>query len=181
MAAGREHLMIEQHAALWAGVCTPLSGTPMFWWWQVIDENNLYPRYKAIREFMKDVDPRDITAKQVKTKLALTNEETGDKKLLKQFDAICTASGTAGRGYIYPQTFARKGEEDLEAKGLKIYIEGIESGIFRVVFHETETGKEVRNGFDVRAEDGYIGIPVPSFRRDIAFKLKCITPIAGKK
>ena len=80
MAAGREHLMIEQHAALWSGICTPLSGTPMFWWWQVIDENNLYSRYKAVAEFMKDVDPRDTTSKQVITKLDLANEKTGDKK-----------------------------------------------------------------------------------------------------
>ena len=180
MAAGLDHLMVEQHAALWAGVCTPMSGTPMFWWWQVIDENNLYPRYKAIHEFMKDLDPRDISSKEVKTKLELADAKTGDAKLLSIFDALCTASGSSGRGYIFPRQFAGRGDEPPEGKGLKIYVEGIQSGIYRVAFHETETGSQIRK-FDVRAEDGYIGIPVPPFRRDIAFKISCITPVAPKK
>ncbi len=180
MAAGREHLMAEQHAALWAGVCTPISGTPMLWWWQVIDENNLYSRYKAIREFMKDVDPRDTAANEVKTKLALTDEKTGDKSMLALFNAICTTSASSGRGYIYPVKFPRSDEEGPDGKGLKIYIEGVRSGVYRVAFYETRTGTQIRK-FDVRAEEDYIGIPVPAFKSDIAFKLNCITPVTPKK
>lgn len=180
MAAGLEHLMVEQHAAIWAGACVPLSGVPMFWWWQVIDENNLYPRYKAIKKFMADVDPRDIAAKEVNTKLDLTNKKTGDKKLLKQFAAICTTSPAKGRGYIYPRIFSKRGKEELEAKGLTIYIEGVQSGIYRVSFYETEGGELTRK-FDVRAESDYIAIPVPSFKKDCAFKLRCLTPIAPKR
>ncbi len=180
MAAGLEHLMLEQHAALWAGVCTPLAGTPMFWWWQVVDENNLYPRYRAIAEFMKDVDPRDTNSKEVNTKLDLANADSGDKKLLKKFGSLCTASASTARGYIYPLKFSALTEETPETGGLKIYIEGIQSGLYRVTFHETVKGKEIRK-FDVRADDGYIGIPVPAFRNDIAFKVRCITPGTSTK
>ncbi|MFO7936916.1 MAG: DUF5060 domain-containing protein [Kiritimatiellia bacterium] len=177
MAAGLEHLITEQHAALWAGICTPLSGTPMFWWWQIIDENDLYSRYKAVAEFMKGIDPRDSAAKQVNTKLELSDEESGDKKLLKQYRAICTASRTAGRGYIYPRTFPRRKAEKTRIQGLKIFIDGVQSGIFRIAFHDTETGRETRR-FDIRSEEGYIGIPVPVFTNDCAFKMELITAIA---
>jgi hypothetical protein len=180
MAAGLEHLLVEQHAALWSGVCVPLSGTPMFWWWQVVDEQNLYPRYKAVSEFMRDVDPRDPTIVQANTKLDLANPESGDKELLKQFGAICVASPTTGRGYIYALKFTNKEEDALQAEGLKIFIEGIQSGLYRVAFHETSTGKQLRK-FDVRSEDGYIGIPIPSFKKDIAFKLNCITAVVSGK
>ncbi|MDA3924596.1 MAG: DUF5060 domain-containing protein [Kiritimatiellae bacterium] len=180
MAAGLEHLMVEQHAAIWTGVCVPLSGTPMFWWWQVIDENNLYPRYKALAKFMADVDPRDITAQQVETKLDLSNKKTGDKKLLKQFAAVCTTSPTKGRGYIYPKVFAKKGKEELEAKGLTLYVQGVQNAIYRVSFYETEGGEQTRK-FDVRSDGDYIAIPVPTFKKDCAFKLRCITPVVKKR
>ena len=152
----------------------------MFWWWQVVDEQNLYPRYRAVSEFMKDVDPRDPTIVQANTKLDLTNPETGNKELLKQFGAICVASPTTGRGYIYAVKFTNKEEDALQAEGLKIFIEGIQSGLYRVAFHETSTGRQLRR-FDVRAEDGYIGIPVPAFKKDIAFKLNCITAVVSGK
>ena len=180
MAAGLEHLMVEQHAAIWTGACIPLAGTPMFWWWQVIDENNLYPRYKALSRFMADVDPRDCNAHQVETKLDLTNKESGDKTLLSKFAAICTTSPSTGRGYIYPVVFAKNGSENLEAKGLTLYVQGVQSGIYRISFYETQSGEQTRK-FDIRAESDYIAIPVPTFTKDCAFKLNCLTPIVPKK
>ena len=89
--------------------------------------------------------------------------------LLRQEEAIYTQNSLQG-----------KGAEDPEAKGLKIYVEGVQAGLFRVSFHETTTGKELRK-FDVRSEEGYIGMPVPSFRNDIAFKFNLITAVTPKK
>lgn len=180
MAAGLEHLTVEQHAAIWSGVCVPLAGTPMFWWWQVIDENNLYPRYTAVKKFMADVDPRDLAAKEVSAKLELTNKESANKGMLQQFAALCTTSPTEGRGYIYPVVFDRSGAEQPEVKGLTLRIEGVQNGIYRVSFHETERGDQTRK-FDVRSDGESIAIPVPTFKKDCAFKLKCITVVAPKK
>jgi len=180
MAAGLDHLMVEQHAALWAGVCVPLSGTPMFWWWQVIDENNLYSRYTAVRNFMADVDPRDLAAKVVNTKLELTSKEEVSKKTLNRFEAICTTSPAEGRGYIYPKVFGQADADQSEVKGMTLYIEGVQSGIYRIAFYETESGTQTRK-FDLRADGNFLAIPVPAFKKDCAFKLKCITPIAPKK
>jgi len=177
MAAGREHLMVEQHAALWAGACVPISGVPMFWWWQIIDENNLYPRYTAVKKFIADIDPRDITAKQVKATLVLSDKKSGNPNLLKKYDALCTASAVAGRGYIYPRVFAKN---KATVKGLTLNIKGVQRGIYRIAFHETERGEQTRK-FDVRAEGDSISIPVPSFRKDCAFKFNCITPVAATK
>ena len=177
MAAGREHLMIEQHAALWSGACVPLAGIPMFWWWQVVDENDLYGRYTAVKRFMEDVDPRDTSAKRVP--VALSASEGGDKNLPLTFDAVCTASPEKARGYIYPKRFARAGEAAHEAGTLTVNIDGFTAGLFRVEFFDTETGKPVRR-FDVRTKENLLAIPVPRFRTDCAFKVSLLTPVAKK-
>ena len=177
MAAGLEHLMIEQHAAIWTGACTPISGIPMFWWWQVVDENGLYRRYAAIRNFMKDVDPRDISSKCVDA--ALTVDERADQSLLKKFAVVCTASPENVRGYIHPVRYARKGEVPPAAEHLTVEIGGVTPGIFRVEFYDTQTGKTVRR-FDARTKENLLPIPVPKFTSDCAFKGHLLTPVAKR-
>ncbi|MDD4016354.1 MAG: DUF5060 domain-containing protein [Kiritimatiellae bacterium] len=177
MAAGREHLMIEQHAALWVGACVPLAGVPMFWWWQVVDENNLYVQYTAVKRFMENTDPRDTAAKRVPVTLSVP--DNGDQSLLKKFNAVCTASPEKARGYIYPTRFARAAEPPPEAGHLTIAIDGLTPGIFRVEFFETATGTAVRR-FDVRTQDSVLSIPVPHFRPDFAFKAYLLTPVAKR-
>jgi hypothetical protein len=177
MAAGREHLMIEQHAALWSGACVPLAGIPMFWWWQVVDENDLYSRYTAVKRFMENVDPRDIASKRVP--VALTVPEGGDPTLLKRFDAVATASPERARGYVYPARFARAGSPAPEASGLTATLDGFTPGIYRVEIFDTETGKAIRR-FDARTKDSQLPIPLPHFRSDCAFKVNLLTPVSKK-
>lgn len=168
MAAGREHLKIEQHAALWAGVCVPLAGTPMFWWWQVVDENNLYMRYVAVSSFIKDIDPRDPSARQIHP---LVQKETKDgKKAPSQFLAVGTASPTTARCYIYPKHFPRIPNPPVEGVHYHITIPDLKPGIYRIEFVETQQGKPIRK-FDLRCEGGKLEIPIPGFKNDTAFKL----------
>lgn len=177
MAANLEHLMIEQHAALWSGACVPLAGVPMFWWWQVVDENNLYGRYTAVKRFMENVDPRDNAAKRVP--VALSVPEGVDTTILKRFDAVATASPDRARGYIYPTRFARAGEPAPEAANLTATLDGFTPGIYRVELVDTETGKTVRR-FDARTKDNQLPIPLPHFRSDCAFKVSLLTPVSKK-
>ena len=177
MAANLENLKIEQHAALWAGACLPLAGIPMFWWWQVVDENDLYGRYTAVKHFMENVDPRDTSSKRMPVTLSVP--EGGDKTLLQTFDGICTASPEKARGYLYPKRFPRAGETAPETGALTATIDGFTPGLFRVEFFETESGKSVRR-FDVRTQENRLAIPVPHFRSDCAFKVSLLTPISKK-
>ncbi|MDD4101197.1 MAG: DUF5060 domain-containing protein [Kiritimatiellae bacterium] len=177
MAAGLEHLMLEQHAAIWTGACVPISGIPMFWWWQVVDEHDLYRRYTAIRNFMEGVDPRDISAKQADA--VLTADERADKNILKKFAVVCTASPEKARGYIHPVRFARAGEQAPVAEHLTVEIGGVIPGLFRVEFYETKTGKVVRR-FDARSREDRLPIPVPKFTSDCAFKINLLTPVSKR-
>ncbi|HQA37561.1 MAG TPA: hypothetical protein PLW27_01560, partial [Kiritimatiellia bacterium] len=141
MATGLENLMIEQHAAIWSGACVPLAGIPMFWWWQVIDENNLYTRYPPVRAFMEGVDPRNPASQM--TPATLSADAKGEATAAKRFDAVCTASPDAARGYIYPARFPREGDEPPVGEHLTVTVEGFTPGIYRAEFYDTRTGKSV--------------------------------------
>jgi len=166
MAAGLEHLKIEQHAAIWAGTCVPLAGTPMFWWWQVVDENDLYGRYTAVKKFMDGQDWRDPAAKQI---LAPLSGE--DAAVVALFDTVCTASPEKARGYIYPKRFAREGETAPKGDNLMLTLSGFTVGAYRAEFFDTEHGK-LLSRFDVRSTpEGQLVISVPTFLSDCAFRL----------
>jgi len=166
MASGLENLKIEQHAAIWAGACLPLGGIPMFWWWQVIDENDLYGRYTAVRKFTEGLDLRDPAAKRIPVPLS-----GADATAVARFDALCTASPERARGYIYPKRFAREGQPVPKGDHLTMTLSGFTTGVYRVEFFETEHGKSLRR-FDVRASaDGQLVVNVPSFQSDCAFRL----------
>ena len=174
MASNLESLKIEHHAGIWAGACVPLAGTPMLWWWQVIDENDLYGRYTAVRKFIDGLDLRDPAA--VLTPATLTG---GDGAPAAQFNALCTASPEQARGYIYPKAFAREGQPVPKADNLTLTLAGFTMGVFRAEFFDTEHGKVLRR-FDVRTSpEGQLVISVPSFQSDCAFRLSRLN--AGAK
>ena len=178
MASNYENLTIELHAALWSGACVPLAGTPMFWWWQLIDEHNLYTNFPPVRAFMESVDPRNPAAKIIP--LAVTADEKGNAETAKRFAAVCTASPHNARGFIHPIRFARSGETPLVGEHLTATLDGgFTPGLYRVEFFDTRTGKSIRR-FDVRSQDSKLAIPVPKFTSDCAFKLHLLTPVTPK-
>ena len=177
MAAGRKHLMIEQHAALWSGVCVPLAGTPMFWWWQVVDENDLYTRYTAVSKFMAGLDPRDPTAKRIEP--AVTPQTPEHAAVAKTYLATGTASPLAARCYVYPRVYPRDDGPLPEVSHLAVTLTGMAPGLFRIELFETEKGTMVRK-FDARSENGTLVVPLPKFRLDCAFRLRQIAATTGK-
>ena len=52
------HLAAELHTGIWASYMTTLSGVTGYWWWNLVDAENLYPHYKALAAFAKDEDRR---------------------------------------------------------------------------------------------------------------------------
>jgi hypothetical protein len=107
MAAGLEHLRRELHAALWSSTAIPLAGTPLFWWWQLIEESNLYAEYTAIARFLQGTDPRNPAMKPVAPVLRF--EEEGDDKVGDRLQVVSMSSGTNAIGWIYvPAAFSQR-------------------------------------------------------------------------
>lgn len=183
MAAGLEHLKRELHAALWSSTAIPLAGTPLFWWWQLIEESNLYAEYTAIARFLQGTDPRNPAMKPVAPVLRF--EEEGDDKAGDRLQVVSMSSGTNAIGWIYvPAAFSQRVMPAGAADGglptisrLQVVIGGVTNGFYRVDFVDTATG-QVCHRADVLATGGRLQLAVPAFTRDIAFRVNRPPPVA---
>jgi len=183
MAAGAEHLKRELHAALWSSTAIPLGGTPLFWWWQVIEEHNLYGEYNAIARFWHGMDPRNPEMKPANPALHL--DGAADGVAASRLQVIGMSSGTHAVGWIYvPAAFSQRVPLENEDDGsnrtinrLQAVIGNFQDGTYRVDFVDTTTG-QISKRADVRASDGQLLLAVPAFARDIAYR---VTPAAATK
>jgi hypothetical protein len=174
MAAGAGHLARELHAALWTATATPLSGLPLFWWWQVVEERNFYPEYAAVARFLQGVDPRNPAMVAAGQSATLRDGESTNAPNLQ---VVCMASRTNTTGWIYtPSAFDANippvSEPDLctqRFEHVQLVLTNLEQGVYRVRFFSTTTGAPVREQ-DGRLRDDLLTVDVPGFTRDIAFR-----------
>jgi hypothetical protein len=184
MAAGGEHLKRELHAALWSSTAIPLGGTPLFWWWQLIEEHNLYGEYTAVARFLQGIDPRNPAMKPAAPELRL---EAGDPgSTAERLQVVGMSSRSNAVGWIYdPAAFSQRVPLDGEGKSqgrainrLQAVIGNFQDGVYRVDFVDTATGQASKRA-DVRASGGQLVLSVPSFARDIAYRVTSPAPAAS--
>ena len=171
MAADLGHLRREVHAALWASTSSAVAGTPLFWWWQVIEEENFYPMYRAVANFMEGEDRRDpaLLARPIR----LTNKEGGHIRP-ELLAGVLLASPEKAYGWVHlgPLQFATQNPESgSKQKNYWLNFEGTEGAIYRFEFWDTVQGTVVTR-LDERVRGGRARIEIPPFARDIAFKVK---------
>ena len=164
-AQGLTHLQNSLHAALWASTCIPLAGTPLFWWWGLIEEEDYYPEFLAISRFMKDIDRRDPTLLPHTPKLSLPG--TKENRIM----ALSLKSPTRTLGWIYdtPAFNTAPSEPHPAISNLVTRLDGMNNGRYRVEFWETTRGTLAKSQ-DVEVTEGLLSFTVPLFTRDIAFK-----------
>lgn len=169
MGAGLTHLKKELHAALWSSACTPLGGTPLFWWWQVVEEQNFYPMYTAIAHFTAEIDYRDPQFQPVRLTPSFTD---GVAVPEGQVGHVAMATPTRMIGWLFIRPcFLRQGEPlEKPLENLTLAWSGCSNAIYRTAFHDTGTGKLLKQQ-DARPENGTLRISLPPVSRDIAFKV----------
>jgi len=168
MAAGYDHLRRELHAALWSSACSPIGGAPLFWWWQLVDEQNMYPMYRAVARFLAGVDRRSPSFVPRQAQVAF---DVSDPVSSSQADAVCMASPRLGLGWVFLRPCFQRNSGPLEKplENLTATFDGFAAGRYRVEFWDTQTGQVVRR-FDARASDDRLILAVPPIRSDFAFK-----------
>lgn len=159
MGAGLTHLKTELHAAIWSSLCTPLAGTPFFWWWGVIDEQNLYPEFTAAQNFISTPPSRtDPALLPVSLRLSPATDQT---------DHISMANGTNLFSWIYRKVKLRNNAADQIP--LNATWAPVSNGIYRVIFTDTSTGLPLKQQ-DYRSLNGSVSFPLPDFENDMAIK-----------
>ncbi len=181
MGAGHSHLACELHAALWASACSTLAATPLFWWWGLVEEQNLYPEYTAIRAFTDPIPYADPALRPVRLNLMTPQEQ--QKDMDKQpprngrppLQSVALANGTNLYAWVYTRALIARarGETELPESQGEATWSPVSNGTYRVAFCSTETGLPVKQQ-DFRTEGGKLVIPLPPFTGDIALR---VTPI----
>lgn len=168
VAQGLKHLDEGLHAGLWASTCLPVGGAPMFWWWQVLEEENLYPKYLALSRFMKGEDRRDPNMLTVAP--ALSSARDGGYPI----EALCLKNRSRGLGWIFHTSdFGRiDASGPAVTEGVAMRVPGLAAGAYRVEFWDTVSGRRMTDTPATVGDNGELAVDVPAFARDIAFKVK---------
>ena len=163
MGAGQSHLKCELHAALWASACSTLAATPLFWWWGLIEEQNLYPEYTAIRTFTDTISYSDPALNPIS--LTVNGEQ--------EIRSMALASGTNLCAWAYTRNLIAlaRGDEEVEDTQAEIVWTPVTNGTYRVAFCSTKTGEPVKQQ-DFRTEHGSLRFPLPPFKGDIAIRVR---------
>ncbi len=175
MAASLGHLRLEVHAGLWSSATTAVAGTPLFWWWQVIEEENFYPMYTAIARFMEGEDRRDPELLPAALRvLGADGRPVGASRL----GGYLLASPRQSFGWLHaaaPMFSTLDPDAPPGFLGLNLRLGGEEGRIYRVEFWDTRRGRPVERPTDHRVRGGTFDVDIPPFARDIAFKVKART------
>ncbi len=160
------HLENSLHAGLWASTCIPLAGTPLFWWWGLVEEENYYPEFRAISRFMKGEDRRDPSL------LPTTPTLTFPDGPVDRFMALALKNDTRALGWLCDANAYAVSSSGVYAPitNLVTRLTGMSNGLYRVEFWNTGEGV-LTNRQEIAVKEGTLSVTVPPFSRDIAFKV----------
>ena len=152
------------HAGLWSSTCTPVSGTPLFWWWQLIEEEDFYPEYTPIANFMRNEDPRDPSLKMDNLNISRTIDGV-------ELKAICLRNNRRARGWIYRCADFSSIDPGGQAitSNVVAALPKVSNGNYSIEFYDTRTGTPVTK-VETEVTNEVLNLNVPAFARDIAFK-----------
>jgi len=154
---------VHFHTSLWASAFAGTSGTAMFWWWELLDEQDAYRHYKPLSAFLTDV---------CFVGLRKTDATVSDKqlRLLGYQGDDCAYIWICDSRATWWNQIAENKQPELVIDAT-IEIRGLRDGTYRVEWWDTYEGRTIRTE-QVSYADDQIRIPVPSFSRDIACKIK---------
>lgn len=160
----RAHL----HAGLWATYMTHTAGTPLFWWFQFIESDDLYWNFKALAAFHKGEERRG----QGMVSRVLTT----DSFTRPHYDlgALALQSPTKAYVWVYSQSSMERMPAPQLAprfKDIALRLAGFTPGKYRVEVWDTYAGT-ILAASDVATEGSYLPIALPEFRTDCAIKVK---------
>jgi hypothetical protein len=151
------------HLSLWMGFMGDFATGPCFWWFPLVEEEDMYGEYKALREFTRGETRAGSTISQQTLKdgaYRLWEMQRGDDAFYYVFDTA----------YFYSY---QQNQEPTERVGESIPVTGLAKGDYVVEFWETETGTVVsKDNLKVTSLDSQIQLNLPPFKADMAIKVK---------
>ena len=162
-----ENLMKQAHLGIWAGFFCGSPVPPLFWWFALVDEKDMYGIYPPLHRFGVDEDRRGMrtAVRELEAPALSINELRGPGNVLVW-------------GFDSAYYFAE--EENVPAQehaGVQLDITALKPGKYEVEFWDVATGEITkRESVNVKARAPGVHLTLPPFRKDFAVKLKQHTP-----
>ncbi len=153
---------VHFHNCLWASAFAGSSGTAMFWWWELLDQQDAYRHYKPLATFLSGLSPaglRQTTATTSEPRLRILGHQTSDRAYL----------WLANRQAVWWNLVVEKRQPE-PIDSAKITIEGLDPHSYTVLWWDTHEGEPVSRQ-TVTADQGRLQLTVPPFTRDLACKI----------
>ena len=160
----RAHL----HSGVWSTYMTHTAGTPLLWWFQFIETDDLYWNFKALAAFHKGEERRGEGL--------VSRVLTADSFPSPHYDlgALALQSQTKAYAWVYSLSCAERMPAPQLAprfKDISLRLTGFSPGKYRTEVWDTYKGVIVAQS-DAQTDGSSITIPLPEFRNDCAVKVR---------
>jgi len=158
-------LRAHVHAGIWATYMTHTAGTPLFWWHQFIESDNLYSHYKALAAFHKGEERRGEGLVQTVPTFPSPHYDLG---------ALALQNPRKAYVWVFSRTSTETMPQTLPVfKKTSILLTNLTPGKYRVEVWDTWKGVILAQS-ELASDASTLTIPLPEFLCDCAVKVKLI-------
>lgn len=157
------NLIRQAHLGIWTGFFHEAPATPMFWWFALIDEKDLYGFHTALRRYSDGEDRRGLrpALREIPSSSLVINELRDNSRLFAWgFDAAYYLSDAEN---LRPATHV---DTLFETPALA-------AGDYTVELWDVARGQVAETRpLTVRSGEANLAIPLPQFEKDFALKIR---------
>jgi hypothetical protein len=153
---------VHFHNCLWSSALSGSSGTALFWWWELLDQQNAYRHYKPLATFLADFRPAGLqptTAATSEPRLRILGQQGQDRVYL----------WLVNRQATWWNLVVEKRQSD-PIESASVVLDGLAPGRYTVLWWNTHEGVPLARQ-TMAAEEGRLRLTAPPFSRDLACKI----------
>ena len=165
--ADKDVTCFHLHESLWGGLFSGAVGTGMVWWWdEHTDRHNGYFRFRAMANFVEDIQPSHENF----LRGALSYVSTDELRLLELIGRQ-TRLLWIRRTDLDWYSLAVEKKAFSPVESASVAITGLAPGKYRVEYWSSEEGKRL-NSAEIAAARTTLDVPLPAVASELALKVR---------
>jgi hypothetical protein len=167
--ADKDVTCFHLHEALWGGLFSAAVGTGMVWWWdEHVDRHQAYFRFRAISNFITDIEFNRESFTRSETARASTDQ-------LRLFELIGKRTRLLWIRHRDLSWFSVAVEKKTPppVRRANVTLSGLQPGKYRVEYWNTEKGKVLQIE-ELAATGTTLNVPLPDLHGEMALKVMAV-------
>jgi hypothetical protein len=177
-------LEADLHCGLWSSWMTSAAGTPLFWWYDLIDRKGLYGTFGAFSKFIAGEDRRGIRGTTVHLSVSGSTSPglSGEEAALAALQGLGYLWPDGAYLWVYDAAAMRDmplPQNRLEYRGACLDLNGLIPGRYRIEFWNTAQEGKVKEEEQTVSPGIPLRVSFPAFKNDMAAKVKALSNHVG--